>query len=147
MRKVFLFTVALLISISQVDGGVGVHFRPCDIMTVQDVDEWQLLIKALIHVESRGNSRAVGSCDDVGVLQITPIYLREVNRICGEERYVLEDRYDSTKSVEMFNIYQQHHNKKADIVRAARLHNPKAGSKYVDSVMFHYNRIKEECSF
>lgn len=147
MRNILTVIIALLISVSQVDGGVYRHYRPCEIITYNESDDWNVLIKALIHVESRGNSMAVGSCDDVGVLQITPIYLREVNRICGEERYVLEDRYDSTKSVEMFNIYQQHHNKKADITLAAKLHNPKAGHKYVDSVMFHYNRIKKECSF
>lgn len=108
------------------------------------VDDWQLLIKALIHVESRGNSNAVGKCDDVGVLQITPIYLQEVNRICREERYTLSDRYDSLASVEMFEIYQNHHNSTKDIMRAIQLHNPRASHRYADSVMKTIDRLRYE---
>lgn len=114
------------------------------IKTQNKIDEWHLLIKALIHIESRGNSNAVGKCNDVGVLQITPIYLQEVNRIFREERYTLADRYDSLASVEMFEIYQNHHNSTKDIMRAIRLHNPRASRVYADSVLNVMNRLRYE---
>lgn len=71
---------------------------------------WELFTQALIWVESKGDSKAVGSKDDVGVLQITPILVEDCNRILKCETFTLEDRLDSLKSVEMFNIIQDHYN-------------------------------------
>lgn len=59
--------------------------------------EWDLFLKALILVESEGNPNVVGKSNDVGILQITPIYVKEVNRI-SNCNYTLEDRY-SIKSL------------------------------------------------
>lgn len=63
------------------------------------------LIHAIIHVESRGNTYAhnVGE-DAVGVLQIRPIMVKEVNRVLGFDKYTLKDRWDKQKSIEMFNV-------------------------------------------
>lgn len=66
--------------------------------------EWDIFVQALIYVESEGKPNAVGKTNDVGILQITPIYVREVNRILGEERFTLEDRVDVDKSLEMFTV-------------------------------------------
>ena len=63
------------------------------------------LIDAIIHVESRGDSMAYNAKEDaVGVLQIRPIMLREVNRLLGYNKYTLNDRWNVAKSKEMFNI-------------------------------------------
>lgn len=63
------------------------------------------LLSAVIHVESRGNINAhnVGE-DAVGVLQIRPIMVKEVNRVLGFDKYTLKDRWDKQKSIEMFNV-------------------------------------------
>jgi hypothetical protein len=106
--------------------------------------EWDILIEALIQVESGGNPFAVGRSNDVGVLQITPIYVREVNRILKEDVYSLDQRTDIEKSIEMFEIYQGHHNPEKDILRAIHLHNPGAGSWYRDKVMAEMEKIKAE---
>ena len=63
------------------------------------------LIAAIIYVESRGDSMAYNKSEDaVGVLQIRPIMLREVNRLLGYNKYKLSDRWNIAKSKEMFNI-------------------------------------------
>ena len=63
------------------------------------------LIAAIIYVESRGDSMAYNKREDaVGVLQIRPIMLREVNRLLGYNKYKLSDRWNVAKSKEMFNI-------------------------------------------
>ena len=80
----------------------------------QENDDWEDFTKALIWVESKGDSKAVGSNNDVGVLQITPVLLRDCNRILEMEIFKLEDRLDSLKSVEMFNIIQDHYNPQHD---------------------------------
>lgn len=106
--------------------------------------EWDIFVQALIFVESEGKPNAVGKTNDVGILQITPIYVREVNRILGEERYTLEDRVDVDKSLEMFAILQEYHNPDRDIDRAIHLHNPGAGQWYKDRIVNRMNTIKEE---
>ena len=66
------------------------------------------LIDAVIHVESRGdiNAHNVGE-DAVGVLQIRPIMVQEVNRVLGFDKYTLQDRWDKQKSIEMFNVIRE----------------------------------------
>ena len=66
-------------------------------------------IEAVIYIESRGDSLAYNTKEKaVGVLQIRPIMLREVNRVLRKNnvpgKYVLQDRYSQEKSIEMFNI-------------------------------------------
>lgn len=106
-----------------------------DTVYVETPSQWDSLISALIDVESNGNPMAVNASSGAsGVLQIMPIYLQEVNRILGEERYTLDDRFDEIKSIEMFNILQGHHNPTRDIDKAIKLHNPNGGQAYMNKV-------------
>jgi len=67
------------------------------------------LVNAIIHVESRGDTLAHNIKEDaVGVLQIRPIMVKEVNRILRFDKYTLQDRWDKQKSIEMFNVIRQH---------------------------------------
>lgn len=107
-----------------------------DTVYVETPSKWDSLISALIDVESNGNPMAVNASSGAsGVLQITEIYLRDVNRILKEERYSLDDRFDADKSVEMFMIIQNHYNPERDIDKAIRMHNPGGGDWY-------YNKVK-----
>lgn len=107
-----------------------------------EVDDWKIFKRALMFVESSHKTDAVGTKDDVGVLQITPIYVREVNRIIGEQRYTLEDRFDIDKSLEMFEIMNQRYNPERCIMKAIHIHNPKAPESYKRSVLREYSRLK-----
>ena len=88
--------------------------------------DWTSVINAIIHVESRGNTRAIGG-KSVGVLQITPIAVRECNNILkkrgSEKRYTLADRFDASKSKEMFLLIQSKYNPSNNIEKAIRLWN------------------------
>lgn len=105
--------------------------------------DWDFLILALIEVESEGYQFAVGPTNDLGILQITPIYVREVNRLLGDTVYKLEHRTDIDKSLEMFEVYQSHYNPNKNIEKAIKLHNPKAGKWYINKVLTEYNKIKQ----
>ena len=67
--------------------------------------DWEPVIKAIVQVESEGNTRAVkgNSC---GAMQITPILVAECNNILkkrkSKKRYTLRDRFSLEKSKEMF---------------------------------------------
>lgn len=76
----------------------------------RDGAEQPPLIEAIIAVESGGVAPSYpGPHGEVGILQITPIMVEEVNRILslkGESvRFSLDDRMDDDKSIEMFKVY------------------------------------------
>lgn len=108
---------------------------------VRDKD-WEIFTEALIWVESKGDERAVGKKDDIGVLQITPILLQDCNRILGYEKYNLNDRYNRDKSIEMFNLIQGHYNPQHDYHWALKLWNSGAPLSYHRKVMDKFNEFK-----
>ena len=87
--------------------------------------EWEIMELAMAYTESKFNPSAVGKDKDYGILQITPIYVEEVNRLGGD--YSHADAFDIDKSFEMFEILQAHHNPERDIKKGISLHNK---SKY-----------------
>ena len=112
----------------------------------QKPSEWDIFIQALIQVESEGKEDAVGKTNDVGILQITPIYVKDVNRILGEDKYDLSCRTDTEKSLEMFEILQGHYNPSKSIDKAIKLHNPKAPQSYRIKIMNKMEIIKSNLS-
>ena len=82
----------------------------------------------------------------VGLLQISPVLVRECNNILkarGEsKRYTLKDRYNAKKSREMFAIIQSHHNPSNSIERAIRIW--KGGIGYsIRKTQNYVNRVLE----
>ena len=86
-----------------------------------ELSDWEVLQMAIIMTESKGNPDAAGKTSDLGILQITPVYVKEVNRLGGD--YSHEDAFSIEKSLEMFEIVQSRHNPERDIDKAIRLHN------------------------
>jgi len=67
------------------------------------------LLNAVMAVESNFDTMAYNSKENAaGVLQIRPIMVREVNRLLGEDKYTLKDRWSKAKSIEMFNVIRSH---------------------------------------
>jgi hypothetical protein len=95
------------------------------ILPAKPIDD---LVNALIYVESRGSDSAIGDKHldqpSVGVLQIRPIMVREVNRICkrigSHQRFTLRDRFDRKKSIHMFLIWKEFHHKDSNFEAIAR---------------------------
>ena len=106
--------------------------------------DWTSVMEAIILVESEGNPRAV-SGNSVGVMQITPILVRECNNILkvrkSNKRFTLADRYDVAKSKEMFLLIQSHHNPENNVEKAIRSWNGgmrysvRATNRYYQKVM------------
>ena len=68
------------------------------------------LIDALCFVESNNQPDAVGDKGlAVGILQIHPIMVKDVNRILGKTTYTLADRYDPARSRMMCRVYLLHY--------------------------------------
>jgi hypothetical protein len=110
-------------------------------MKKDTLSDCQILQLALIYTESEGNPLAVGKNNDLGCLQITPIYVKEVNRILGEEKYSHEDAFNPEKALEMFSIVQDYHNPEHDVDAGIRLHN--RAPWYSQKVLRNIQRIKQ----
>ena len=87
--------------------------------------DWNPVINAIIEVESEGNPKAVDkSGKSCGIMQITPILVKECNRILSlrksSKRYSMKDRFSVNKSKEMFLLYQSFYNPKNDVELAIR---------------------------
>jgi len=92
------------------------------------VFNWEAVINAIIKVESGGNPKARNAKGDcAGVLQITPVLVKECNNILKREkskkRYTLQDRYNVKKSKEMFIIIQEHLNPEHNVEKAIKCWN------------------------
>ena len=106
--------------------------------------DWNPVMDAIIQVESEGNPNAV-SGNSVGVMQITPILVRECNNILksqkSKKRFTLADRYSVEKSKEMFLLIQSHHNPSNSVEKAIRSWNGgmhysvRATNRYYQKVM------------
>lgn len=82
--------------------------NPC--LSDVQADALAKTVLAVALVESGGDPCAIGDGGQaVGILQIHPIMVADVNRIIGERRYTLADRRDVRKSVEMFVLYVLHY--------------------------------------
>ena len=93
--------------------------------------DWDPVMEAIIQVESEGNPNAV-SGNSVGVMQITPILVKDCNDILkrqkSKKQFTMADRYSVAKSKEMFLIIQKYYNPENNVEKAIRLWN--GGIKY-----------------
>ena len=88
-------------------------------------DSIKKLIEAMIWVESRGDDHAYCKREEAaGCLQIRPIMLAEVNRICVMTNnglaYEHEDRWDREMSIAMFHIWRKYHHEHDTLEKIAR---------------------------
>lgn len=101
-----------------------VHAPDCPCRSKQSaLTEWQMLQLAIAYTESKFDPSAVGSSEDLGLLQIRPIYAREASRLSPNREYAHSEALDPSKSLEMFNVVQGHHNPEHDTAKAIALHN------------------------
>ena len=121
-RRFTLITLLLIAGVSlESEKAPEVH-------RTETVKEEDKLLKAIMSVESNYDTEIINHKEDaVGILQIRPIMLREVNRILALQgsyyRFSLDDRTDSVKSVQMWYIIQGHHNPGYDPMLACRIWN------------------------
>jgi len=101
--------------------------------------DWELLKIAIIWQESKGNSKAIGG-NGYGIYQITPIYVKECNRILDTIKYKHSDAFIDSLANDMFEVVQNYHNKEKCPKKAIKLHNK--GDKYYQEVMDKYNMLK-----
>lgn len=114
--------------------------------TMSRVDTIIAMTDAFIRQESNGNDSAVSPCGKyVGCLQMGKIMVDEANRL-SDTNYSYEDRYSRKKSIEMFIIVMNHHNKNYDIDKAISVWNPRCPDTYRNNVTRYYYECLNQLS-
>lgn len=124
---------------------------PISISAQEEKFDWSRVIDAIAKVESKGNPKAhnpIGDC--AGILQITPGLVKQCNTWLkvkkSKKRYTLRDRYNVSKSKEMFEMYQHYLNPSNDVEKAIRIWNGGPGysvsktNGYLKKVMTYYKK-------
>lgn len=88
----------------------------------KNINEWEMFTMALMRVESELDSTVVSSVGAKGYLQITPVYIEEVNRIY-KTNYTMKDVTNLNSAYKIFDLMQKAHNKNYDMDKAMTLHN------------------------
>lgn len=88
------------------------------------LSDWNIFTLALMKVESEYDNNAVSSVGAKGYLQITPIYVKEVNRV-HNTNYTFDQVKDFKKAYEIFDLMQKAHNPNYNMDKALELHNGK----------------------
>lgn len=105
------------------------------------------LVNAMIVIESSGDSMAYNySTDAAGILQIRPIMVREVNRLLKDNNfdkiYSLDDRFNRTKSIDMFHIWRTLKHPDDDFEVLARCWNGGPQGYKSHLTIEYWNRVK-----
>jgi len=101
------------------------------------------LLNAVMAVESNFDTMAYNEKEDAaGCLQIRPIMVREVNRLLGEDKYTLKDRWSKAKSIEMFNVIRSHL-KGATDEEIARTWNGGYNGKNIPETLQYWIKVKQ----
>ena len=132
-------TITLLLLLFTITG-----YAPQPNISPPPIDHWMLWTMALIQVESGGNDKAIGKTNDFGCLQITPILVKEVNRLQSDRRYTMNDALNRKRSIEMYNIIQGYYNPEKDLHLALKIWNPKAPLSYHKKVQAEYEKLKNK---
>jgi len=119
--KKFLFSLLFLL----ISNSIFIHCVDNDIeillLNLNHKSHKEMIIEKIIQIESEGNPNAIGDNGSaIGILQIRPIMIKEVNRLLGEQRYSLDDRWCPDTSIEIFKDYQNIVNPDWDEEIAAR---------------------------
>ena len=134
--RYILSTLLLLIVNSTLDLTIK-NYKP-----IKELSLKELIVNAIILHESTNDSLAVNK-DAVGLLQIRPIMVREVNNILKHKKYKLSDRFDSIKSIEMFYIYTNHHTPSWELELVTRRWNGGENGELKPSTFIYYLTIKQ----
>lgn len=106
-----------------------------------EISEYKKYMLAIAMTESEFDKYAIGKTDDYGIFQITPIFVKEINRCLGENIYTHEDAFNINKSIEMYDImYSDKH-----LNEIIKLHNPNAGKWYSDKVYKNIIKVNTIC--
>ena len=128
MKKILILLISLVVAgCTRPEPVEPPHWSAVELLRRQhekagELSPWAKFQLAIIWTESKANPAAIGKDNDGGLYQMIPVYVEEVNRVCGTN-YTHEDVFDPDKAIEIFNAMQGYYNPDKDIEEALRHHN------------------------
>jgi hypothetical protein len=131
MKSILLPAIIAFLISACIGEGIYINHLKTDIKTQQDtvriavadtLSEWEVFTLALMKVESEYDSTSVSSAGAKGYFQMTPIYVKEVNRMHKTE-FTFDDVIDFNTAYIIFDLMQQAHNPDYDMDKALVIHN------------------------
>lgn len=133
MKKIILLSILALSLIANIffvinlkktqNPSISDAVSTIDTLYIQEpLSEWELFTLALMKVESGYNNDAVSTAGAKGYFQITPIYVKEVNRV-HKTSYTFDQVTDFKTAYEIFDLMQQAHNPSYNMDKALTIHN------------------------
>ena len=143
MKYLLVLLILIFLSIQSKESTIKLDFNKIlsEIEFNKELLRRELIINTLIQIESENNNVARNG-DNIGILQIRPIMVYEVNRILGYNKYKLKDRFDPIKSIEMFKIYTSHHTPDWNLELVARRWNGGYNGELKLSTLNYYLKVK-----
>jgi hypothetical protein len=90
----------------------------------KNIEMKDVFFSSIAWIESSHNPKAKSKDGSIGIVQIKPVMVKEVNRICQlrgiDKRFTLADRQSKSKSKQMFWIYQKFYNPTVDFERLSQ---------------------------
>jgi hypothetical protein len=146
----YLFVILISFSYLHANDYIGVPEFLHDEAMILDLNKYKA-IKAIILTESTGDSLAVNlkfsksiPYDSLasGLVQLTPIMISEANRIIGFKKYLLIDRFNASKSIEIIKVVLEHKTPDFDIKKVSNVwfcgHVWKHNEEYYKKVLSFY---------
>ena len=121
---------ALAISLmGNIYGAISLNkFKPVELAEAEiqtdTLSQWDIFTLALMKVESEYDNSAVSSVGARGYFQMTPIYVREVNRV-HNTNFTFDQVTDLETAYQIFDLMQKAHNPDYNMDKALELHNGK----------------------
>ena len=130
MKKIYIYTLLVISIVTNICLGSALlkseDIDPIifaeEVNVTDTLSDWELFTLALMKVESNYDPNAVSSVGAMGYFQITPIYVKEVNRVHHTD-YTFDQVTDFSKAYEIFDLMQKAHNPSYDMDKALTLHN------------------------
>ena len=99
------------------------------------------LIICLIAIESGGQNISGDNGAAAGILQIHKIFVDDVNRILGKDKYTYDDRWNEAKSREMVTIWFRHYSKHWSQEKCIRWYNA-GGNWQCEAAERYYKKVQ-----
>ena len=100
------------------------------------------IFEAIAQVESNNDDSKLGKAGEVGRYQLTKIYVDDINRIVGYNKYTYEDRLNPAKCRAMMRIFWAHYKCKTN-EEMARKHNGGPSGMYKPETKVYWNKVRD----
>ena len=114
-----ILTLIFCLTLTAPSGVTRLNIQAGEVLYAYNVSD--SFLRAVIRYESNFNPSAVNPVSKAwGLLQITPVMIREVNKYT-DKHFIWHDAFDPVKSIEMWNIIMQAKNPEGYWDKACRL--------------------------